>query len=137
MRKTIATIAALGFIMQAGNAHAADEILGVWDADDGESKIKIEKCGSNFCNTIVWLKTPRKDAQNEDASLRSRDLVGTEISNDLKTAGDKKWEGSVYSPKKGKTYSGFATVDGERLLMKGCLTSAGILCQTAKFTRAK
>ena len=44
--------------------------------------------------------------------MRSRNLVGATISKNLKPAGDGKWAGSVYSPKKGKTYSGFATVKG-------------------------
>lgn len=136
MKKTLMTLAALAILLPAGAASANDVIVGTWASTDGESKIEITPCGDKFCNTIIWLKEPRKDSLNEDKSLRERDLVGLRISDNLKHAGGNKWSGDVYAPKKGKTYSGFATLAGEKLTMKGCLTSAGILCQTRTFTRA-
>lgn len=135
MKKIVSALAALGMIASVTPVMAADGIVGTWAATNGESRIKISKCGSKFCNDIIWLKTPRKDAKNEDKSLRGRNLVGARISNNLKPAGNNKWSGSVYSPAKGKTYNGFATVSGDKLTMKGCLTSAGLLCQTRKFKR--
>lgn len=136
MTKLTSAVAALALIATTSPSFAAG-IEGTWNRTDGKSKIKISKCGSNLCSKIIWLKKPRKDTKNENAALRSRNLVGATIANNLKPAGNGKWSGSVYSPAKGKTYSGFATVKGDNLRMKGCLTSAGILCQTAKFTRAK
>jgi len=135
MKKTMIALAAFTMVTSFSTARAADAIEGIWDADDGGSKIKIFKCGESFCNKIVWLDMPRKDAKNEDKSLRDRDLLGLTISDNLKPAGDNRWSGSVYSPKKGKTYNGFASVSGDKLSMKGCLTSADILCQTVKFVR--
>lgn len=136
MTKILSTIAALAVLASTGASFAAG-VEGVWERSNGKSKIKISKCGSKFCTKIVWMKTPRKDTKNEDASLRSRNLVGTTISNNLKPSGNKKWSGSIYNADKGKFYAGSATVNGNNLRMKGCLTSAGILCQSAKFTRSK
>ena len=135
MTKFVSTIAALA-VLASSSASFAAGIEGTWDRSDGKSKIKISKCGSNFCSKIIWLAKPRKDTKNENAALRGRNLVGTTISKNLKPAGANKWSGSIYSPKKGKTYNGFATLKGNSLRMKGCLSSAGILCQSAKFTRA-
>lgn len=136
MTKLVTGFAALALLATTIPSFAAG-IEGTWNRSDGKSKIKISKCGSSFCSKIIWLKTPRKDTKNENASLRSRNLVGATISKNLKPAGADKWSGSIYSPKKGKTYNGFATLKGNKLSMKGCLTSAGLLCQSAKFTRAK
>ena len=136
MTKLVTGIAALALLATTIPSFAAG-IEGTWNRSDGKSKIKISKCGSSFCSKIIWLDTPRKDVNNENASLRGRNLVGATISKNLKPAGANKWSGSIYSPKKGKTYSGFATLKGNSLRMKGCLTSAGLLCQSAKFSRAK
>ncbi|MEP1441951.1 MAG: DUF2147 domain-containing protein [Hyphomicrobiales bacterium] len=136
MTKIVSTIAALAVLASTSASFAAG-IEGTWNRSDGKSKIRISKCGGSFCSKIIWLKAPRKDTKNENASLRGRNLVGATISRNLKPAGAGKWSGSIYSPKKGKTYSGFATLKGNKLSMKGCLTSAGLLCQSAKFTRAK
>lgn len=135
MTKTLSALAALALLATATPSLAAG-IEGTWDRSDGKSKIKISKCGSSFCSKIIWLDKARKDTKNENAALRGRNLVGTTISKSLKPAGANKWSGSIYSPRKGKTYNGFATLSGNNLKMKGCLTSAGILCQTAKFKRA-
>ena len=135
MTKLVTGIAALALLTTTIPSFAAG-IEGTWNRSDGKSRIKISKCGSSFCSKIIWLKTPRKDTKNEKASLRGRNLVGTTISKNLKPAGANRWSGSIYSPKKGKTYNGFATLKGNSLRMKGCLSSAGILCQSAKFTRA-
>ncbi|MEP2943228.1 MAG: DUF2147 domain-containing protein [Hyphomicrobiales bacterium] len=137
MTKTVITLATLGMLAAMSSANAASGIEGTWTATDGKSKIKITKCGSNFCSKIIWLKNPRKDTKNENAALRGRNVVGIQNSNNLKPAGKNKWSGNVYSPKKGKTYQGFATISGEKMTMKGCLTSAGLLCQKASFKRAK
>ena len=136
MKKILSTFAAFAVLASTSTSFAAG-IEGTWNRSDGKSKIKISKCGSSFCSKIIWLDKPRKDTKNENAALRGRNLVGTTISKNLKPAGANKWSGSIYSPKKGKTYNGFATLKGNKLSMKGCLTSAGVLCQSAKFTRAK
>ena len=143
MAKTIITCISSGFMIAfigvyaLSGAYAASPIEGIWASTDGESKIKISQCGANFCSKVVWLKISRKDANNENAALRDRDILGIQISNSLKPAGSNKWAGSVYSPEKGKTYKGFATVSGNNMTMKGCLTSAGILCQKVNFKRSQ
>lgn len=136
MTKIVSTIAALAVLASTSASFAAG-IEGTWTRSNGASKIKISKCGSSFCTKIIWMKAPRKDTKNENTALRSRNLVGTTISKNLKPSGDGKWSGSLYNADKGKTYSGSASVKGNKLNMKGCLTSAGILCKSAKFTRSK
>ncbi len=129
------TIFILFLMSHATNAETSKTIEGIWKSTDELSKIEIRKCGNHYCNKIVWLKKPRKDVKNENENLRDRSLVGAQISNNLQSVGKNLWQGSVYSPKKGKVYSGFASVSGDNLIMKGCLTKAGILCQKAHFKR--
>lgn len=135
MKQAILALVIASVIVAPQTVFAADSIIGTWAATNGESRMKISKCGAAFCSTIIWLKEQRKDERNENKALRERDLVGTRISENLKPAGENKWSGSVYSPRKGKTYKGFASVSGNKLTMKGCLTGAGFLCQTRKFNR--
>lgn len=132
------TILSIAIMLTSPNgAKAADGIEGIWASTDGESRIRIAPCGAKFCSQIVWLRIARKDENNEKEALRERNVLGIQISDNLTLAGNNKWAGSVYSPEKGKTYRGFATVKGDDMTMKGCLTKAGILCQKVTFTRVQ
>lgn len=135
MKRTAAltVLVFLGSVVQAQSNNA----IGVWLDDKRESKIKVTQCGKRLCGTIVWLVKPMKDDFNVDASKRGRDLIGVQIFNNLVPDGPNSWIGTAYSPRKGKVYSGSARVNNDRLTLKGCLTSARILCQTVKFTRDK
>ena len=90
MTKIISTIAALAVLASTSASFAAG-IEGTWNRSDGKSKIKISKCGSSFCSKIIWLDTPRKDVNNENASLRGRNLVGATISKNSKPVGENRW----------------------------------------------
>ena len=96
-------------------AHAADKsedtILGVWLTDQKDSKIEVARHGASYAGKIVWLQEPQRDgkpvvdAKNEDASLRSRPILGIEILSGFAYASDSAWKsGMVYSPRTGKTY---------------------------------
>ena len=49
-------LAAFGPNMIA-RAYAANP-LGTWYTEDRDSQVRINKCGSALCGTLVWLKIP-------------------------------------------------------------------------------
>lgn len=96
----------------------ADEILGEWYTDDGESKVLIEKRHGKYFGTIIWLRETiygpehpeagaiMHDRHNPDARLRARPLIGIAVLRDFVFNAKKNhWEdGTIYDPKKGKEY---------------------------------
>lgn len=123
-------------------AFAADP-LGTWYTEGGDSQVRMGKCGSALCGTLVWLKDPkdadgrpRTDSENADPSKRSRPLLGVQIVLGLKPSGTPdEWDGKVYNAKDGKTYTGSFTLTGANTaVLKGCVM---VFCKSQTWTRAK
>jgi uncharacterized protein (DUF2147 family) len=97
-----------------------NDILGIWNTDQGEAKVEIYMCGDKVCGKIIWLKNPIYtdskegevgipviDRKNPDPALRSRPVIGVRILEGFISKGDNKWgEGTFYDPKSGHTYRG-------------------------------
>lgn len=117
----------------------AGEPYGTWSM--GKVTIKVTDCGGGLCGTIVGLKEPiskidgkpKVDRENPDASKRTRPLIGLAVLIGMKPAGDGKWQGAIYNPDDGNTYSASIKVDGDTLKVKGCVV--GILCKSNSFVR--
>ena len=136
------TLAAIGPNMIA-RAYAADP-FGTWYTEGKDSQVRIAKCGSALCGTLVWLKEPndadgrpKTDRENADPSKRSRPLLGVQIVLGMRPSGTpNQWSGSVYNASDGKTYSGSFTLnDANTAELKGCVLS--VLCKSQTWTRAK
>jgi uncharacterized protein (DUF2147 family) len=115
-------------------AMAAQPITGRWTTADNTAVIVIASCGTKLCGKISKLlkvppKGPPVDSLNPNPSLRTRPLAGLPILTDLVPSGDG-WTGTVYDPKKGKTYRAFVTRDPSGALkVKGCIGNSPF-CQT-------
>ncbi len=107
MIKSMLSLLMLFFTMSIASAQTspADAVLGTWLSADKDGKVQIYKQGNKYFGKLVWMKTPRKDTENPDAKLRSKDLQGVVLLNNFEYNG-KTWEdGTIYDPKNGKTYS--------------------------------
>ncbi len=140
----------LQMIAAAAYAAGADDILGVWNNQEKDAKIEIQKCGDNYCGKIVWLKapnypegsnegvpgTPKVDHNNPDRNLRSSPVVGLQIVRDFSYAGENTWSGGrVYDPKNGRTYRGKLTlVSPAQLNLRGFI-GISLIGRTAVWTR--
>ena len=74
------------FILQANSFanSGPDAIIGEWLSQEKDGKISIYKQGDKFYGKIIWSKTPgKKDVNNPDSKLRSRDIVNTVILQNL------------------------------------------------------
>ena len=117
----------------------ASEPYGTWSM--GKVTIKVTDCGGGLCGTIVGLKEPiskidgkpKVDRENPDVSKRTRPLIGLAVLIGMSQAGEGKWQGAIYTPDDGNTYSASIKLDGDKMKVKGCV--AGILCKTNNFVR--
>jgi uncharacterized protein (DUF2147 family) len=118
---------------------------GLWQAGDtGESKIEIAPCGDALCGRIVWMRDPadevgqpKLDVNNPDPASQSQPLLGLTIISELRPSASKRnqWEGVIYNPEDGKSYSVFIRPKPGALDVEGCLLN--FLCQTKTWPKAE
>lgn len=128
----------------AAQAQQANDIVGTWFNAEKDGKIQIYKQGDAFFGKLVWLKNPtldgkaRSDEKNNEATLRTRPLLGIVLLRDFKYDEDNVWnEGKVYDPKNGKTYSCKLTLsEKNRLDVRGYIGTP-LLGRTTSWTRAE
>lgn len=128
--RPILIAAALAFM--AGPALAADPVEGEWLTQAGNAKVKVAPCAARpdrMCGVVSWLKnTGAKDANNPDAALRSRPILGMALIRDFKPAGPGRWTGGkIYDPESGKTYDSKIRINPNGTLkVEGCVL---VVCQ--------
>jgi len=115
-----ALLSAIALTMLCAMALAA-EPTGTWLSQSGETKVRIAPCGSEFCGTIVWVKSDANDVNNPDPSLRGRSLVGIRMIFGMKPSSDG-YSGKLYNFADGTTYPGKLKIVGShRLELSGCV----------------
>jgi uncharacterized protein (DUF2147 family) len=126
---------------QGSPASAADP-QGVWLTEDKDAALTIATCGSRLCGRIIWLESAtgrggslRKDQQNSDPAKRTQGICGLLVINDLASSGPNTWEGNVYNPEDGKTYSGNITVLSEQTLKLRAYMGLPIFGRSQTWTR--
>ncbi len=150
--KRIIAMVILYLVLASGIVRAAggDDNLGIWNNEEKDAKIEIFKCAEKYCGKVVSLTepnystgskegkpgTPKLDRRSPDPGLRSRPIVGLQIMNGFVFAGDRLWkDGTVYDPKRGKTYSGMMTlVSPSQLKLRGFI-GVPLMGRTAIWTR--
>lgn len=139
MQKTLLSAAMCAVLMIPASATAslAADAKGDWVRPNGASKIRISSCGNALCGKLIWLKTPRNDTANPDASKRDRPLVGVQIVQSMKpTKQANQWKGKVYNAEDGKTYTGFIELTAaNKLKLEGCVMG-GLICKGETWSRS-
>ncbi|MHA7773590.1 DUF2147 domain-containing protein [Roseibium sp. M-1] len=139
LKSTLATaLLAAGLISASATMSLAGDAKGDWVRPNGASKIRISNCGSALCGKLIWLREPRNDTKNPDASKRDRPLLGVQIVQAMKPTGkEDQWKGSVYNAEDGKTYTGFIELtSGNKLKLEGCVLG-GLICKGETWSRAQ
>ena len=131
---------------QVGQAAAPqDAIVGTWLTEDGGSKVDVvagkSADGSTvYSGKVAWLKDPTRggkpllDANNDNAALRNRPILGLEILSGFKAAGAGAWTGgTLYSPRRGESFpADIALLPDGSLELK---VKAGFMTKTVRWTR--
>ncbi len=126
-------------LLAATPALAAAPITGNWITENGKALVEIAPCGKVLCGKItrVLKPTPGKpqtDANNPDARLRNRPIVGLPILTGF-TADGAEWKGAIYDPEKGKTYRSVVQRNADGTLkVKGCIA---FFCQAQVWKPAR
>lgn len=115
MFRVIAT-AALALTVLGGTAFA-DPIEGMWKrpAAEGGTLEKITQCGDRYCVTVASGKNAGKSAGW------------------MKPTSGNSYKGEITDVEAGKTYSGKGQVNGNSLIMSGCVLA--VLCKSETWTR--
>jgi uncharacterized protein (DUF2147 family) len=112
----------------------------VWRTASGSGHVRLETCGANLCGTIVQIfpaaNREALDANNRDAALRSRRIMGMRILTGFTAPDRGAWRGGrIYNPEDGRTYrSELRLMPDGRLQVKGCF---GPVCQDQYWTPAR
>ncbi len=106
----------------------ADSIVGEWYTPDKRALVTIYETNGIYHGEIVDLKNPTnkngeplKDVRNKKRALRDREVVGIKVLKNFKFKRRNKWSGGVlYSPLRGKSYSGILKMkDPNTLAVRG------------------
>ena len=74
------------------------------------------------------------DRNNPDATLKRQPILGLQILSELKLSADRsdQWEGNVYNPEDGHTYSVYLRPNDSSMEVEGCLA---FFCRTQVWPR--
>ena len=126
-------------------AQNADAVLGMWQSEHGNARIKISKSGESFNGKIVWLKEqnddsgkPKTDISNPTETLRSQPILGLEALSDFTYKGEGIWDGgTVYDPRSGKKYNCKLSMDGSGKLEIRAFMGISLIGKTQTWARIK
>lgn len=121
-----------------------DKILGVWLSETKEGKIQVFRVGNKYSGKLIWSKnmyasdgkTSKKDVENDDAKLRSRDLKNLVLLSNLVYDDGEYSGGTIYDPKNGSTYKCYMTLEGDKLNIRGYI-GISLIGRTSVWTRVQ
>jgi len=118
----------------AVQAQTADP-SGTWTSESGETRVRIARCGAAYCGTITAVKGETRDVNNPDEAMRSRNLVGVRMIDNIQPTSDGGFQGSLYNYRDGKTYTGKMRLKSPSALeLSGCVMG-GLICRSQTWTK--
>lgn len=115
----------------AGSAAAAP--TGDWLNPAGTVEVNTHSCGHALCGRVVWASP---DAVGDARQGGTPNLVGTELLRDYHAVGPQRWQGTIFVPDMGKSFSSrIMELDPNSLQVSGCLI-AGFICKKQVWHRA-
>jgi uncharacterized protein (DUF2147 family) len=119
----------------ATSSNANGDPSGIWLTQDKGSTVRISRCSRGYCGSIVNATKGAVDTNNPDLRLRTRPLEGLMILQAPTPTADG-FEGQLYNPRDGKSYSGRLVVAGkDSLSVTGCVM--GVFCRTQTWVRSQ
>lgn len=127
MRKLMIGLA--GLAVAVAGAAIADPAEGIWqtEVDDGAfAHVQIAPCGNAMCGTIARTFNAEGEYQSPN--------IGRQIVIDMVPSGGGDYAGSVWRPSNDKIYVGKMNVNGDALILKGCV-AGGLICASQGWAR--
>lgn len=124
-----------------------DKIIGVWESEASDPKLKFEffKSGSQYFGKLLFAssmfeedgKTIKKDFKNPDKSLQSRSRYGIINVTNLTFEDGEYTGGELYNPETGSTYSLKVKLKSETEMEFRGYMGISLLGKTVKFKRVQ
>jgi uncharacterized protein (DUF2147 family) len=131
-----------GLLVLAATSALAADPRGVWLTEDKDAALTITECDGQLCGRIIWLESatdrsgsPRRDQENPDPAKQRQRICGLVVITGLEPSGPDTWDGSVYNPQDGKTYSGNITVLSDTTLKLRAYIGLPIFGKSQTWTR--
>jgi uncharacterized protein (DUF2147 family) len=133
-----------GLLVLAGISSAAVAAApeGIWLTEERDAALTIARCGDHLCGRIIWLESAkdrsgslRLDHNNPDPAKQAQRICGLIVISGLKPSAPDRWEGNVYNPQDGKTYSGDITVLSDTALKLRAYIGLPIFGRSQTWTR--
>ena len=135
MRLSIIAALASAFLAVPAVAQTADP-SGVWQSETGDTRVRIARCGDAYCGTIIAVRGETKDVNNPNEALRSRNLVGVRMIDEIRPVQGGGFQGQLYNFRDGRTYSGKMNLKSASALeLSGCVLG-GLICRSQTWTKA-
>jgi uncharacterized protein (DUF2147 family) len=113
-----------------------DDCIGKFWSPKKDAHIEVFKSGIYYFGKITWATNPRKDTENPDPAMRSKDIVGSVFMFSFKFNGKDTWEGgTIYDATDGKTYKCKLWVDKDKNLKVRGYVGVSLLGRTETFWR--
>lgn len=124
-----------GAMSLAATFAMADAATGTWKTEPGETggylHVEIAKCGAALCGTI------KKAYQSSGAASAGYEHLGKKMIWDMQAQGNGDYEdGKIWAPDRGKTYKSKMSLNGNTLVVKGCV-AGGAICRSQNWSRVK
>ncbi|MEM6896485.1 MAG: DUF2147 domain-containing protein, partial [Pseudomonadota bacterium] len=123
--KTLIASAALALF---GAAAAADDVLGTWQSEPGDTgafiHVTMAQCGTKICGTI-------SDVIGSD----DRSIVGRQMISDMSPNGGGAYSGgTIWAPDQDRNYRAKMSLAGDSLEVEGCVLG-GAVCRGQTWSR--
>lgn len=103
--------------VQATDRLGEQNIVGEWWTQERDGRVTFFKAKTGtYTGRLSFSKKPRKDVENDDPELRTRDIVGIILIWKLKYGEGKYSDGYVYNPEDGNTYRIEVTSTGKDMI---------------------
>ncbi len=139
--RTAVMTALLGVVLATSAQAQSGDVSGVWQTQAGDANVRVHKCGSQLCGTIVSLRDkidprtgqPPIDDKNPDPKLATRSMIGVHLFFGMKPTGSNAWSGQIYNADDGKYYASNVSLSGPGTLkVEGCV---GAICGGENWSR--
>lgn len=133
MRLRLAGMAlAIGMAAPGGAIPPPPPVEGMWINPHGSVAVRTGACRGGLCGWIVWASDAAK-ADARDAGIDP--LIGTELLQDYRAAGDRHWAGTVFVPDLGRRFaSTIEPVGAGALKVRGCVIG-NVFCKSQIWRR--
>ena len=112
-------------------ASAQGALAGHWRNPKGSVTVRVAPCGDGYCGIVVQASAKAKETAARGGTPH---LVGTQILSAMRPDGNGLFKGQVFDPKRNIHAPATIRLDGDTLVVKGCVLS--FICKEQRWTRA-